>query len=170
MRRLAVFVVVAFSLVGIAANANANLRIGGGIHYLKTLGDLKDTPEFDEHAIGFLGAIKYASGLFTLEGDLEVIPDYSGSGEIMFQPQAYALIGKLIYGGVGAGVGYLGEFGWQDPFYALRAGVDFIYGPVDLDIFASYRFQEAKDLSTATTDDLDSITFGALIYFSLGSD
>jgi len=40
----------------------------------------------------------------------------------------YLLIGNLIYGGAGAGIGYLGDFGWQDPFFALRAGVDFMAG------------------------------------------
>ena len=162
------FIILALLAVGFVADASAGLRIGGGIHYLKTVGDIKDTPDFDENAIGFLGAVKYKTSLFTFEGDLELIPDYIGSSKMMWQPQAYAFIGGLIYGGAGIGVGYLNSFGWQDPFFALRAGVDFMAGPIDLDIFASYRFQKAGDLSALGEDDLNSITFGALINFGLG--
>ena len=167
-RVLTVVLALAILTLGVAANANAGLRIGAGIHYLNTIGDIKDTPGFDKSAIGFLGAVKYPSGLFTIEGDLEMIPDYVGSDEIMWQPQGYLLIGSLIYGGAGAGIGYLGDFGWQDPFFALRAGVDFMAGPLDLDIFATYRFQKAGDLESLGSDDFNSITFGALVNFGLG--
>lgn len=153
---------------GLAADANAGLRVGGGIHYLRTVGELKDSPGFDENAVGLLGAAKYATALFTVEGDLEIVPDYAGSDETMWQPQAYVLIGRMMYGGIGTGVGYLGDFGWQDPFFALRAGVDFMAGPLDLDVFASYRFQKSDDLSDLDEDDLNSITFGALINFAVG--
>lgn len=171
MRRLlGTLVVLAILTVGLATNATAGLRVGGGIHYLRTVGDLKDSPGFDENAIGFLGSTKYSLGLITLEGDLEVIPDYVGSDQLMWQPQGFVLIGGPVYGGAGIGVGYLGDFGWQDPFFALRAGVDFMLGPVDLDVFASYRFQKAKDLSSLGEDDLNSITFGALAFFDLGDN
>ena len=159
---------LALLTMGLAADAQADLRIGGGLHYLKTLGDIKDTPGFDDNSIGFIGGAKYKGGLFTLEGDLEAIPDYVGSDKIMWQPQGYVLLGNLIYGGAGVGIGYLGDFGWQDPFFALRAGVDFMAGPLDLDVFASYRFQKAGDLKDLGSDDFNSITFGALIYFGLG--
>ena len=83
----------------------------------------------------------------------------------MIQPQGYAMLGNLIYGGVGIGIGHIdGE--WQsNPFYALRAGVDFMAGSLDLDLFASYRFQKTSDLDHLGGDDLNSITFGALIRF-----
>lgn len=169
-RSMVVVLAVILSVLGIADNASADLRAGAGLHYLQTVGDLKDVEGFDKHDFGFLGALKYSGGLLTIEGDLEVIPDYVGSSEMMWQPQAYLLVGGLIYGGVGAGIGYLSTFGWQDPFYALRAGVDFMLGPIDLDVFASYRFQTAKDLSGLEEDDLNAITFGALINFSLGGN
>jgi hypothetical protein len=164
-RSLRLLLILAVITVGLATSVHAGLRVGAGVHYLRTVGDLKDAPGFDENAFAFLGSLKYKAGFMTFEGDLEVIPDYIGSSETMWQPQAYALIGGLLYGGIGIGVGHLTDFGWQDPFYALRAGVDFMAGPLDLDVFASYRFQKAKDLSSLGEDDLNAITFGALITF-----
>lgn len=168
MSRITGVMIVMVLLTACAAGtADAGLRVGGGIHYLRTVGDLKDAEGFDKDAVAFLGTVKYKLTMLTVEGDLEVIPDYVGSDELMLQPQAYALIGGLIYGGVGIGVGHLSNFGWQDPFYALRAGVDLNLGLVDLDVFASYRFQKAKDLEVLGEDDLNSITFGALVSFGM---
>jgi hypothetical protein len=152
-------------LIVIAGPASAGTRIGGGIHYLQTLGDIKDSPGFDENAIGFLGSVAFTGTMVRFEADLELVPDYAGSDEMLFQPQGYVLLGDFIYGGAGIGMGYLGEFGWQDPFLALRAGVDFMLGGLDLDVFTTYRFQKAKDLESTTSDDLNSLTFGALIRF-----
>jgi hypothetical protein len=167
-RSLTLFLLAAVLIVGLVSTSNAGLRLGGGIHYLRTVGDMKDLDGFDENSIGILGSVKYKTGLFTIEGDMEVIPDYVGSEEIMVQPQAFLLLGNLIYGGAGIGVGYLSEFGWQDPFYALRAGVDLSLGPVDLDVFASYRFQKAKDLKALDKENLHAVTLGALINFAFG--
>jgi hypothetical protein len=159
------FVFTACRIALLVAPATAGTRIGGGIHYLQTLSDIKDAPGFDKNSIGFMGSVAFSGGLLRFEADLEVIPDYVGSDEIMWQPQGYVLIGGVIYGGAGVGIGYLGDFGWQDPFFALRAGVDFMLGSLDLDVFASYRFQKASDLETLTFDSLNSLTFGALIRF-----
>jgi hypothetical protein len=164
---ISVLLAFSFSLLLSTPPAEADVRIGGGIHYLRTLGDIKDAPEFDENAIGFMGSVLFTHMMFRLEGDIEIIPDYGASEKTMFEPQAYAMIGRFIYGGVGIGIGYLDE-GWQsNPFYALRAGVDFYVGGLDLDVFASYRFQKANDLEHLGSDDLDAITFGALIRFSI---
>lgn len=149
----------------VAAPASAGTRIGGGVHYLKTVGDIKDNADFDENALGFLGSIAFTGGLFRFEADVEFIPDYAGSGELMIAPEGYALIGDLIYGGLGLGVGHLGDFGWQDPFFDLRAGVDFMAGSLDLDVFATYRFAKMGDLSGLGSDDANSVTFAALIRF-----
>jgi hypothetical protein len=75
------------------------------------------------------------------------------------------MLGDFIYGGVGIGVGHI-DGDWQsNPFYALRGGVDFMLGNLDLDVFASYRFQKSKDFGDLDNDDLNSLTFGALIRF-----
>jgi len=162
-------VLASIALVAVAAfssEAAAGLRIGGGVHYLKTVGDLKDATEFDDQSIGFLAGVKLPGPLLTFEGDIEVVPDYAGSDELLWQPQGYAFVGNFLYGGVGIGIGYLGELGWQsDPFYALRAGVNFVIGSLDLDAFLSYRFQKADDLSALGSDDLNTLTLGAMIFF-----
>ncbi|HEQ97906.1 MAG TPA: hypothetical protein ENO22_01030 [candidate division Zixibacteria bacterium] len=168
MKKLFAFTIslaISFCFLILASPAEAGTRFGGGIHYLRTLGDIKDAPEFDENAVGFMGSVLFTHTMFRLEGAIEVIPDFGASEKTMFEPQAYAMIGQFIYGGVGIGIGYLDDSWQSNPFYALRAGVDFFVGGLDLDVFASYRFQKANDLEHLGSDDLDSITFGVLIRF-----
>ncbi|MCK9997431.1 MAG: hypothetical protein KAH56_14245, partial [Candidatus Krumholzibacteria bacterium] len=75
-------------------------------------------------------------------------------------PSAYVFVGSFIYGGVGIGIGnYNGDW-LDDPFYALRAGVKFAF----LDVFTSYRFQKWSDVG-ADSDDVNSLTFGAMFKF-----
>jgi len=163
--KLTTTIMLMVCLLAIAVTTDAGTRFGGGIHYLKTLGDVKDAPEFDENAIGFMGSIVFTGKLLRLEADVEAVPDFGGSDKMMLQPQAYGMIGNLIYGGVGIGIGHI-DGDWQsNPFFALRAGVDFLASGLDLDLFASYRFQKANDLEHLGSDDLNSITFGALIRF-----
>lgn len=149
-------------VLGITAEAGS--RLGGGIHYLRTVGEIKDIDGFDENAVGFMGSFLLTQSILRLEADIEYIPNY-GIDKAMIQPQAYGMIGDMIYGGVGIGIGYIdGDF-QTNPFYALRAGVDFFLAGLDLDVFASYRFQKANDLEAFGSDDLNSITFGALVRF-----
>lgn len=147
--------------------ASAGLRLGGGIHYLRTVGDIKDSDQFDENAIGIMASATYGLAMLRVEGDVEYIPDWGGTDEAMWEPQAYALIGDMIYGGLGTGIGYIdGE--WQsEPFFALRAGVDFVLAGLDLDVFGTYRFQKEEDLKALGSDDINAITFGALIRFGM---
>lgn len=155
---------IAVLLGGIYSPVQAGTRIGGGIHYLRTLGNIKDSPDFKENAIGYMGSIITGTAL-RIEGDLELIPNFGGSKKVMLQPQAYALLGQFIYGGVGIGIGHF-DGDWQsNPFYALRAGVNVRPGGLDLDLFASFRFQKDKHLENFGSDDLNSITFGALLRF-----
>ncbi len=152
-------------LMAFAATTEAGMRFGGGIHYLRTLGDIKDAPEFDENAIGFMGSVVLTGKLLRLEADVEAVPNFGASDKMMLQPQAYAMVGEGLYGGVGIGIGTI-DGDWQsNPFFALRAGLDFLAGSLDLDVFASYRFQKAGDLEYLGSDDLNSLTFGALIRF-----
>jgi hypothetical protein len=151
-----------------AAPLHAGARLGGGVQYLKTLGDIKDTPEFDSNAFGFLASYQYATRLFKIEGDVEWILDFGGSDKSLIQPQAYLLVGNLIYGGAGIGIGYF-DGNWQnDPFYALRAGVDFTLGGLNLDAFTLFRFQDTEVFENFGSQNLNSITFGALIRFKIG--
>ena len=101
------------------------------------------------------------------EGDVEFVPDYLGSDEMLYQPQAYALIGGLIYGGAGIGIGYLDGEWFDNPFYALRAGVDLPVGNLHVDVNANYRFLSSKAFDSVDDKDLDSVTFGAIVRFDL---
>ena len=139
--------------------------LGAGVHYLKTVGDIKDSAGWDKNALGFIGSYQHGAGLLKLEGDVEWVNDYGGSDHSMIEPQAYALVGNHLYGGAGIGIGYIDD-GWQDaPFYALRAGYALGLTSLTLDGFASYRFQNANALQGLTSEDLDTVTFGLIARF-----
>jgi len=169
MRRVSTLLVVLLALTGgFAVQAQAGHLLGGGVEYLRTVGDIADDSEFDENAFGILASYQYRMSLLKIEADVEWIPDYGGTSNALIQPQAYALIGGLIYAGVGIGVGnFDGE--WQsDPFYALRAGVDLSLAGLDLDVFGVYRFQDAEIIKELGKSDLDAVTFCALLRVKLG--
>ena len=161
---VAAFAVVLATLVLTVPAAAGSL--GAGVHYLKTVGDIKDSPTWDENAFGFIGSYQHGgAGLLKLEGDVEWVNNYGGSDHSMIEPQAYALLGNRLYGGAGIGIGYI-DNGWQDaPFYALRAGYALGLTSLTLDGFASYRFQNAAALQGATSENLDTITFGLIARF-----
>ena len=151
-------VLIPLGFVGTTAT-DAEAGLGLGLHYLNTLGDIKDHPDFDSSAIGFLGVYSMGVGLINFEADLEWVPNYA-FGKDLFEPSAYVFAGSFLYGGVGIGIGHYNGDWMSDPFYALRVGVKFAM----LDVFASYRFQKWSDVGTES-DDLNSLTFGALFKF-----
>ena len=166
--RLSLFVTGALaSLIALCAGTALAGQLGGGIHYLSTVGEIKDTQGIDDNNFNFVASYKHPGALLSLEADVEFVPDYLGSNEMLYQPQAYGLIGGLIYGGVGVGWGYLDGEWFDDPFYALRAGVDFPLGKIHLDVNANYRFLNTKALESVSESDLDSVTFGAIVRFDL---
>jgi len=151
--------VVSLLILGVGVT-ESQAGFGLGVHYLNTLGDLKDSTEFDSSAFGFLASFGGGASLIRFEADLEWLPDYA-FGKDMIQPQAYAFIGDFIYGGVGIGIGHING-DWQDsPFYALRAGVNLAM----FDFFTSYRFQSWDAVEDFESDDLNSLTFGAIFKF-----
>ena len=169
MKRLLWLLAVSLTIAGtFAAPAQAGIRVGGGLEYLKTLGDIKDTPGFESNAVGFLASGQFNARLIKIEGDVEWILDFGGTDKSLIQPQAYALVGSGFYGGVGVGIGYFDGKWQEDPFYALRAGIDFTLGGFNLDAFALYRFQDTEVFENFGSQDLDSITFGAVIRFDVG--
>lgn len=149
--------------------ARADRWLGGGIHYLRNLGDISgdDTLDLSQDSISILISAKNDFGLIKLDGQLEYIFDHVGSGEAMWQPAMWGLVGGLIYGGAGIGIGHVdGE--WQsNPFYAFRAGVAFPLEKIEIDCYATYRFQSDQDLEGLTDEDLDSLTFAAVARFDI---
>jgi len=169
MRQLLCLLVVSLFLAGtLATPTQAGQRLGGGVQYLKTIGDIKNTSGFDPDALGFIASYQLVNSLFKIEGDVEWILDFGGTKHALIQPQAYLLVGGLFYGGAGIGTGYF-DGDWQkDPFYAARVGVDFTLGGLSLDAFALYRFQKIEVFQKFGAQDVNSITFGAMVRFRVG--
>ena len=165
IRILGVMIVVTL-LVPSAAWAGRH-SLGAGAYYLKTLGDIKDNSDFDEDALSWLVSYQFEmSPLFTLEGDVEFTPDYGASDEVLYQPQAYLLLGSWIYAGAGIGIGYLDGNWNDDPFYALRAGLDLPLGDrFSVDINANYRFLNSTVFDDINEEDADAIMFGATLRY-----
>jgi len=167
MKRIALIAIAAATLAssGILDAAQCGSRIGGGLHYLRTLGDIKDASGWDENAVAILGSYQYAPpGILSIEGDVEWVIDYAGDKD-MIEPQAWLLLGRMLYAGGGIGIGYIDGDWLDEPFYALRAGVDLPLGSLHLDAFATYRFQNSKVFDDVNQEDLDAITFGAVVRF-----
>jgi hypothetical protein len=162
-------VITAVLLAGILAagglfdGAQCQHRIGGGIHYLRTLGSIKDNPAWDPNSVGFMVSYQYVFGSVRLEGDLEWVPDFGGSDKTMFQPQAWLLLGKMIYLSAGIGGSYVDGDWFDNPFYGLRAGVNLTLIGLNFDGFTSYRFQSSNVFENVDEQDLDALTFGALV-------
>ena len=167
MKRTVIWVVAALCVLFTASASHAGWSLGGGIHYLKTVGDIADAPEFDSNAVNIVASAQLSIPLFKFEGDVEWVNDYGGWGDSLLLPQAFVLIGGLFYGGAGIGTGYIDGKWFDGPFYALRAGVDIPLGPVGIDINANYRFMNTSVFEDAGSEDLDSITFGAIVRFKL---
>lgn len=152
------------------AVAAESVSVGGGLHYLRALGDFDQVQSVDlsQDSFGILGSVKMGFGLITVDGQVEYVFDHVGTSEAMWIPQAYGLVGKFLYGGAGIGIGYT-DGDWQsDPFYALRAGVNFPLGGFKLDAYATYHFWSNDDLKNLTGEDLDSATLAAVLHFPLG--
>ena len=167
MKRSTVILSVALlmSAVALSATPASAGSFGLGLHYLKTVGELADVEEFDDDDFGLIGAMEFNVIPFRIDAQVEVLPDFAGSDKTMWQPQGYLLLGNFIYAGAGIGMGYLTDYGWQDPFYDLRAGVNLALGGIGLDVYATYRFQTAEDLEGLTTDDMNALTLAAVARF-----
>lgn len=166
LKHRAIQVIALTTLLAAAWTAEtfAGHRIGGGVHYLRNLGDIKEQG-YEPNSFSLLGSYQYAGSLLKFEGDVEYIFDFAGTDEPMWQPSAWLLAGGAIYGGAGIGIGYI-DGDWQnDPFYAIRAGVELAFATLDIDLFATYRFQSDPDLEKLTGEDLDSVTFAAVLRF-----
>ena len=170
MRKLlAVLMISAVAVTSLSGTATiANAGIGVGLHYLRNLGDIDEDESLDlsKDSFGFIGSLKKnTTGLLSFEGQVEYIFDYAGTGEGMWIPSGWLLAGKFIYGGAGIGIGHIdGE--WQsDPFYALRAGVNLPLGGLSLDAYGTYQFWDDDALHDLTGEDLDSVTFAAVLHF-----
>ena len=163
--------VVVLSLVAVIASVPqavagaASMQFGAGVHYMKTVGDVKDTPEFNPDALNILVAGRKGLGPIGLELDSEWALDYGGSNKTLWMPQAFATFGGMIYGAAGIGSGYIDGNWFDRPTYALRAGVNLPLGLLTADINANYQFINTKALQNLNSEDLNSVTVGATLWF-----
>ena len=139
-------------------------RIGGGIHYWRTVKEIKDDSSFDRYGVSYLCSYQMAVGWIKLEADLEIYPkNFRGSDEVSLQPMAFAMVGGVIYAGLGVGAVYTDDDNlnskWSDPIMILRAGLDLPLLPIlHLDVNANYQFTKWADWDRFDTD---TITIGA---------
>lgn len=125
-----------------AAHAQTH-RIGVGVNYWYALDDI-DIDDIDENGFSYLVSYQFRPTLIGLQIDVEFLPDLFGEDAIA--PAAYLVVGKAIYAAAGIGiVNQDGDFA-DDPFLALKAGLDLELLPrIFLDISASYRFNSKFD-------------------------
>jgi hypothetical protein len=174
MRKTQVLAAIVFSLAcfvpvpaSLAADGMGAHRLGVGVNYWKTIDNI-DLGDVDEDGLSYLASYQYAPlGLFKFEADLEYFPDLGGGSEAVWAPEAFVIVGGTIYAGAGIGI-YYSDGDWGDePFYMLRAGLDFPILPfLFLDINANYRFNDWGSLSGSDLD-TDTIRLGAAVRFAL---
>jgi len=159
--------IAAALLVSAVGTARAGRTIGGGIHYLRNLGDITNsgTVSLDQNSYSVLASIKNDLGMLKIDGQVEYIFDHVGTGHEMWQPSVWLLAGGMLYGGAGIGIGYTNGDWQANPFYALRAGVEVPLGGLALDGYGTYQFQSDAELKNLTGEDLDSVTFAAVLRF-----
>jgi hypothetical protein len=157
--------------LGLAVGARAETTLGLGANYFQTIDHL-DKP-FKEDGLAPLLSLRMGlAPLLKLQVDCVMYPKhYAGasSGREIFSPQAFLLLGGVLYGGLGVGTLFTdGDFA-DSPFYIARAGVDLALFPgLHLDINASYEFAEWDGINDLDENvDTDTVTLGAALRFVL---
>ena len=155
------FAAVVVLTAAISSRAVEN-RIGAGVHYWKTIDELKDEFEdLDDSGLAWMIVYQYKPvRLLAAELDVEIFPEgFAGSTDVAYAPQVYLVVGAAVYAAAGAGIVYTDELG--DPFYALRAGLDLEVLPsIFLDINANYQVAEWRALRDVK-ENVGSYTLGA---------
>ncbi len=167
-RGLIALLVAGAGILGMATTGRAqeqerNNQIGIGAHYWTTVKNI-DADNIDKNGFSYLAMYQYHYGWVGIEADLEWFQKgFGGTDKDVYQPQAYLIVGKVLYGAAGIG-GYYTDGKLADkPFYAFRVGLDIPLLPIlHLDINANYRFENWDDLSTEGKEiDTDTVTLGA---------
>ena len=143
-------------------------HVGVGAQYWTTVDDI-DVDEIDEDGFSWLVSYQLeAAALLRFEIDVELLPeDFRGAPDTVLAPQGYIVIGSGIYAAAGIGVYYTdGDFA-DEPFYALRAGLNVELLPgINVDINANYRFEDWDEFDTGNID-TDTILAGAYVRIAL---
>ncbi|MBI2440433.1 MAG: outer membrane beta-barrel protein [Lentisphaerae bacterium] len=160
--------VIILGLAAMAATGPAQAeqsphQFGLGAHYWTAVKSI-DANNVDKNGFSYLLSYRYHYDWLGLEADVEWFQKgFGGAAKNVYQPQAYLILGKIIYAAAGIG-GYYSDGELSDkPFYAFRAGLDLpLLGILHLDINANYRFEDWDDLSTEGKGiSADTVTVGA---------
>ncbi len=146
--------------------AQAGHRIGVGANYWKVIDDI-DVRDIDDSGVSYHVSYQYRpQGLFALDLTLERLPDRFGTSA--YAPQAYLLVGRVLYAGIGAGMVYTdGNFA-DEPFYALKAGLELPLFFLRLDLSGHYRFNDFADLKDSDRKiGTDTVFLGASLRLTL---
>lgn len=148
-----------------SSSSGGSHRLGGGVHYWKTLSDLEDNHnDIDDNGFSYLVSYQYVYSWLKVEADVEIFPkNFRGSDKVSVAPEAFLMLGGIIYGGPGIGITYTDDQDldnkWSDPYGLLKAGVDIpLFDVLHLDIHCIYQFTKWADWNEFDTD---TITLGA---------
>lgn len=148
--------------------SSAEIRLGLGANYWKSIDDL-DADEFDEDGLSLIASVQFElAEISKIEIAVERFEEgFGGSPDDVYAPQAFFILGSTIYAGAGIGGYYVdGDF-LDDPFYALRAGLDLELLPnLHLDINVNYRFENWDQVNDEDIDE-DTITLGAAVRLAI---
>jgi hypothetical protein len=168
---LSAFILLVMGLGLSSPAAAAKHRLGLGIQFWRALEDFDDKgfSGIERDGIAWVGTYQYdPAGLFKLQLDLEYSPDgFAASTKPSLSPVAFVLLGKGLYGGVGAGISFSDGLvdNRSDPFWVARLGLDLLILPkTRLDLRADYRARAFDELDNVKTD---GVTLGAAIRFRL---
>jgi hypothetical protein len=148
-----------------AARAEGNHRFGVGANYWVALEDLDN--DFDDNGLSYLITYQYRAGLLGFQIDAEYLADLYA--EDAYAPAVYLVLGSAIYVAAGAGIYNFDDEWADDPFFALKAGLDLELLPnVHLDIGGSYRFESSVKFEDAIDDvDTDTVFLGVAVRLAL---
>jgi hypothetical protein len=159
-------IILASQFVSVNAwSADAAHRFGIGANYWKTLDDI-DVDDVDEDGFSWLASYQYRPGLLGLGLEVEWFEKgFGGASKDVYAPQAYLILGGVLYAAAGIGTYYTDGEWADDPFYAFRVGLDLKLLPsLHLDINANYRFENWDSLNDRNKDiDSDTVTLGAAV-------
>jgi hypothetical protein len=169
-RTLIALLVASAGLLGMASTGRAqeqdrNNQLGVGVHYWTTVKNI-DVNDIKKNGFSYMAMYQYHYGWVGAEADVEWFQKgFGGASQDVYQPQAYLILGKIIYVAAGIGGYYSNNKLADKPFYAFRAGLDIPLLPIlHLDINANYRFENWDALSTeGQSINTDTVTLGAAV-------
>ena len=168
MSRMLVKWVVLLLLVGGSA-ARGESTLGLGALYFQTVDNL-DKP-FQEDGLAPTVSLRTdVLPLLMLQVDGVLYPDrYAGADKDVFSPQAFLLLGRGLYAGLGVGALISGGDVADQPFFAARAGATFrLFPALHLDVNANYEFTDWEGINELDERvDTDTVTLGAALRFLL---